>query len=440
MPLSYAHSQGDGVNRNFDVPCDYLSRTHVKVKVDGVDVPFTWIDTYRVQTVTAPPMGSVVEVRRTTPRVERLVTFRDGSTLVETDLNVSTLQSFFLAQEAFDQGAASMAVTEDGQFSALNRRITLLADPVHAQDAVTKRWAETAMSSQLQQATQKAAAAAASATTASQKETGAIAASSRADASDAHATAMALKAEGHEKAASEKAISAAASDASGKASVTAAKGHEDRAKIYADQAAESAERVGEFDPQSYYKKPEADSKFATPADVSAGVNTAIAGNMPGRAYPRRSDGAAMTFSWSGQPGQPTWVWGGTGTEGDGGTYRVWNPSNFNVNYAASAGNANSVGGVTWPGINGVIEDRSYWRTRDYLLAEVIPVGGYALLRRDSGDAGVHVIIGGGDARWSNARGNDDNYPIVGWGTWRACGLVKNTSDGDARTTIFQRIG
>lgn len=153
MPLSYAQSRGDGINRNFDVPCEYLSRSHVDVKVDGVSVPFTWIDTFRLRTNTPPAAGSVVEVRRTTPREDRLVTFKDGSTLVETDLNTSSLQSFFLAQEAFDQGAASMAVTEDGQYSAQTRRVTVMGDPIHDQDAVTKRWAETGMTSQLALAT-----------------------------------------------------------------------------------------------------------------------------------------------------------------------------------------------------------------------------------------------------------------------------------------------
>jgi len=141
MPLSYAQYQGNGSQKNFDVPCEYLSKSHITVRVDGVDVPFSWVDTFRLITTTAPAADTVVEVRRTTPREDRLVTFTDGSTLVETDLNTSTLQSFFLAQEAFDQGAASMGVTEDGQFSALLRRITNLADPVALTDAVSKGWA-----------------------------------------------------------------------------------------------------------------------------------------------------------------------------------------------------------------------------------------------------------------------------------------------------------
>lgn len=49
------------------------------------------------------------------------------------------------------------------------------------------------------------------------------------------------------------------------------------------------------------------------------------------------DGLAMTFNYVGQAGQPTWVWG----TNDGTSVNVWNPSNFSVNYAASAGNFNN---------------------------------------------------------------------------------------------------
>ena len=46
--------------------------------------------------------------------------------------------------------------------------------------------------------------------------------------------------------------------------------------------------------------------------------------------------------WNGQGGQPTWLWGGN----DASNMYVWNPSNFSVNYANSAGN-----GVTASGSN-----------------------------------------------------------------------------------------
>jgi len=59
-------------------------------------------------------------------------------------------------------------------------------------------------------------------------------------------------------------------------------------------------------------------------------------------------GAAMTFNWAGQGGQPTWLWGGN----DGLNQFVYNPSNFSVNYANSAGSAGSASSVPWTGVSG----------------------------------------------------------------------------------------
>lgn len=57
----------------------------------------------------------------------------------------------------------------------------------------------------------------------------------------------------------------------------------------------------------------------------------------------------MTFNWNGQSGQPNWLWGGN----DGSNMYVYNPSNFSVNYAASAGLINGLytsnGGQQSPG-------------------------------------------------------------------------------------------
>ncbi|KAB2661448.1 collagen-like protein [Brucella tritici] len=136
------------------------------------------------------------------------------------------------------------------------------------------------------------------------------------------------------------------------------------------------------------------------------------------------------------PRGPTGIQGPQGAVGPQGPQGPSNP------------NAATLGGWDLNGILNQIEtrandygtDRGFWRTRDYMLSEVVPIGGYAFLRRDAGAAGIHSVIGGDQARWSNARGNDDNFPAVGWGTWRACGLTKATSDGDAGTTVFQRIG
>lgn len=186
------------------------------------------------------------------------------------------------------------------------------------------------------------------------------------------------------------------------------------------------------------------------------INNIVAGNMAGNAFPRRSDGHPVQLQWNGQPGQPQWVWGGTGPEGDNGIYRVWNPAGFSVNYANSAGNANSVGGQTQPAIWAQIEnrardfaddrlnqarahteDRSYWRTRDYLLAEHIPVGGYAFLRAANGvKVNPGQYVGGNALGWSN--GNHDYVGPINFGTWQLCGWLRGTDAGEDQTTVWKR--
>lgn len=61
------------------------------------------------------------------------------------------------------------------------------------------------------------------------------------------------------------------------------------------------------------------------------------------------DGQAAKFNWNGRyTGQPEWVWGGNAAEF--GNMYTWNPINFSVNYANSAGSAataNTATGLTY---------------------------------------------------------------------------------------------
>ena len=59
-------------------------------------------------------------------------------------------------------------------------------------------------------------------------------------------------------------------------------------------------------------------------------------------YLRNIGGADMNFAWDGQDGQPQWLWGSN----DGVNIKVWNPSNFSVNYANSCNWANNAGQAT----------------------------------------------------------------------------------------------
>lgn len=97
--------------------------------------------------------------------------------------------------------------------------------------------------------------------------------------------------------------------------------------------------------------------LATLATLASTATNASYATNAGRAYPNRSDGTGINFYWSGQSGQPTWLWGGN----DGVNFYVYNPSNFavssasNASYASNAGNTSSISNAvgssfTWTGV------------------------------------------------------------------------------------------
>lgn len=71
------------------------------------------------------------------------------------------------------------------------------------------------------------------------------------------------------------------------------------------------------------------------ADKDKNVKYATSAGSVTNAKCLNNDDKYMKFHWSGQDGQPTWLWGGN----DSGDMYVYNPSNFSVKYATSAGTA-----------------------------------------------------------------------------------------------------
>ena len=109
-----------------------------------------------------------------------------------------------------------------GDLDAGSNKITDLADPTLAQDAVTKNWAETGMSSQLVQATTQATNAATSATAAATSETNAATSETNAAASATAAAASETNAAASDAAATASATTAAAEATAAAASQAAA--------------------------------------------------------------------------------------------------------------------------------------------------------------------------------------------------------------------------
>lgn len=161
---SYVIYPGDGTQTDFAVPFPYLSKDHVKVYASGVEVAPTWINTALIRVAPAVPLNAVLLVQRVTVKTP-LTVFENTNNLTAENLTLAETQALFIAEEASDRAEQSIIVDEaTGQYDFNGRRAINVADPTSDQDAVTRKWATTAMSSTLAQAIQQATNAAASAT------------------------------------------------------------------------------------------------------------------------------------------------------------------------------------------------------------------------------------------------------------------------------------
>lgn len=140
----------------------------------------------------------------------------------------------------------------------------------------------------------------------------------------------------------------------------------------------------------------------------------------GRAYPRRVGGVDLNFNWSGQSGQPSWLWGGN----DGTNMYVYNPSNFSVAYSANSGalNGQVADGVVSSGMAG---------------RPVGGVGTYAFLWNE-----VSETVNPGDTRAGSqltyASGNTQAAGTSPAGTWRCMGR-NDTGSTTPRLSVWMRI-
>ena len=91
-------------------------------------------------------------------------------------------------------------------------------------------------------------------------------------------------------------------------------------------------------------------------NVTGNSSTATLASKASTLAQNGGNGSAMTFNWSGQSGQPSWLWGSN----DGVNHYVYNPSNFSVSYATTATQSkNLING--WNNTNNTI-----FNTIDYL--------------------------------------------------------------------------
>lgn len=135
MALSYKDYIADGQTKDFPIPFKSLHDDDIKVFVDGQRQDRS-INNKVVSLLVPPAADVVVRVKRETPLHERAIDFTDGGILSEKNLDQANEQLFYIAQEVLDYSEGLLKMHDDGQFSALNRRMREVADPVEANDAV----------------------------------------------------------------------------------------------------------------------------------------------------------------------------------------------------------------------------------------------------------------------------------------------------------------
>lgn len=147
MATTYNDYTGDGSNRYFNLNFEYLRDSHVKVKVNGVEVGFvinTDLPTKRVYLNTAPALNAKVKVYRDSRGdFSPLVDFEDGSVLTQVPLDEAYRHNLYVAQEA-SEGQGGEQLTKKGltNYDAEGNKIINLGTPTASTDAANKAYTD----------------------------------------------------------------------------------------------------------------------------------------------------------------------------------------------------------------------------------------------------------------------------------------------------------
>lgn len=180
---------------------------------------------------------------------------------------------------------------------------------------------------------------------------------------------------------------------------------------------------------------------------SAGVlnysNGAAAGFAIHHLNSSGNENVAFEFRVDGTLRMPGAVYrgGASAVYNDSGTYSIH--ISGSSGYAAGAGNADTLDGYHAQSLRDEAYAFGYNRTRDYLLAEHVPVGGYVLAQSLT-PVGAGGTIAGTSLRWASAGGGSSaGSNAITYGTWQASGQAGSNGGSNnipLATTLFKRIG
>ena len=127
-----------------DIQCDieYLDKSYIHVYLDGVETTgYTWTSATNIRLNTALAASTTVLLIRKTEREYLYIEFASGSPFIEVNVDSQNTQFLHLAQELVEGRAIPGFY---GTISMNGYRITDLANPINAQDAATKSYADAA--------------------------------------------------------------------------------------------------------------------------------------------------------------------------------------------------------------------------------------------------------------------------------------------------------
>lgn len=146
--------KGDGSQKVFAFPMDYLKKSFIKVMLDGV--PLTYGTDYtvvgkQVEFTVAPAVDVIIVIYRET-QTDRMVSWEDASVLRAADMTLFEMQLLHIAEETSDKVQdAGMARDElDNIWDARYTRIKNVEDPVYNTDVVNKRYFESIQAGYIQ--------------------------------------------------------------------------------------------------------------------------------------------------------------------------------------------------------------------------------------------------------------------------------------------------
>ena len=258
--------KGNGTQKQFDFPFDYLRKAFVKVSVNDAIVDGYIIDNRSVIFNNAPASNDVIVIYRETS-TDRLVSWADASVLKAADMTISQVQQLHIIEEQQDWTTTnSMILNDSSEWEGRNHKIVNVLDPTAPQDVVTKHYMETVQGGFVQENTELKNEATKQAQIATTK------------ANEADVSAKAAK----------------VSETNAKASELAAKASQDAAKVSEDKAKTSETNAGKSATDATTKAGEASASAtnAKASETAAKVSETNAKSSEGKAKTSETNAGA----------------------------------------------------------------------------------------------------------------------------------------------------